>query len=205
MATRPHRAAPWGVEDYAAFVLEALDALQLQRVHLFGHSFGGRISLVLGAEHADRIGKLVLADSAGVPPQRSTISGARLRSYKAVRQGLEAVGARGLSSRLRAWYNSRYGSSDFQQASGVMRDTFVRVVNQDLRPFAARIQRPTLLFWGDQDEDTPLWQGRELEQLIPDAGLIVLAGAGHYSYLDKLDEFVRVTDYFLRQDEGTPQ
>lgn len=192
----------WSVPDYASFVLTALDALDLERVHLFGHSFGGRISLVLGADHAGRIGKLILADSAGVPPKPSWSNQARLKTYRTARQVLEAAGARGLAQTLRGWYNARYGSADYQQASGVMRETFVRVVNQDLRPFAARVQRPVLLFWGDRDEDTPLWQGRELERLIPDAGLVVLAGAGHYSYLDKLDEFARVADYFLRQNES---
>lgn len=192
----------WGVEDYAAFVLAALNALKLERVHLFGHSFGGRISLVLGATQPDRIGKLVLADSAGVPPHRSFTSQARLDTYKTARHTLDAVGAKALSNQLRGWYNARYGSADFQQSSGVMRETFLRVVNQDLRPFAQRISRPVLLFWGDRDEDTPLWQGQALEQLIPDAGLVVLAGAGHYSYLDRIDEFVRVTDFFLKQGAG---
>ncbi|MFN8378694.1 MAG: alpha/beta hydrolase [Anaerolineae bacterium] len=194
----------WSVSDYANFVLAALDALDLDRVNLFGHSFGGRISLILGADHDDRVGKLILADSAGIPPKRSWSSQARLKTYRTARQTLEAVGARGLSQQLRGWYNARYGSSDFQQTSGVMRETFIRVISQDLRPFAARVKRPTLLFWGDRDDDTPLWQGQELEKLMPDAGLVVLAGAGHYSYLDKLDEFVRVADFFLRQNESAP-
>ena len=80
----------------------------------------------------------------------------------------------------------------------MMRETFVKVVNKDLRPYAARISRPTLLFWGDKDEDTPLWQGQELEKLIPDAGLIVYEGAGHYSYLERLNETVKTVDYFFK-------
>lgn len=195
----PAPPAPWGVEDYAACVASALTALNLPSVHLIGHSFGGRICMVLGADFADRVGKVVLVDSAGVPPKRSPVTQARQKTYRALRRALEAVGARRLAERLRGWYNGRYGSPDFQQTSGVMRETFVRVVNQDLRPFAARLRRPVLLFWGDGDEDTPLWQGRALEQIIPDAGLVVLEGAGHYSYLDRLDEFLRVTDYFLKQ------
>ena len=192
--------APWSVGDYAAFVVALLHALNLGRVHLFGHSFGGRISLVLGADHASMVGKLVLADSAGVPPKQPWHTQARLKSYRAARKTLEAAGAKRLSGQLRTWYAGRYGSADYQQTSGVMRDTFVRVVNEDLRPFAARARQPALLFWGDRDEDTPLWQGKSLESIMPDAGLVVLAGAGHYSYLDKLDEFVRVTDFFLRQE-----
>jgi pimeloyl-ACP methyl ester carboxylesterase len=201
-ATPPPPVA-WGVNDYAQFTLAALDALGIASAHLLGHSFGGRISLVLAAESPARVARLVLVDSAGVPPKPNPLAQTRLAAYKTVRSGLEAAGAANLSARLRGWYGRRYGSADYQQTSGVMRDTFVRVVNQDLRPHAARIQSPALLFWGDQDADTPLWQGRALEQLIPDAGLVVLAGAGHYSYLDKLDEFIRVTDYFLRQAATT--
>ena len=81
-----------------------------------------------------------------------------------------------------------------------MRETFVKVVNEDLRPYAKRVKPSTLLFWGDKDEDTPLWQGRELENLIPDAGLVVYAGAGHYSYLERLNETVNTVDYFFRQE-----
>jgi pimeloyl-ACP methyl ester carboxylesterase len=54
--------------------------------------------------------------------------------------------------------------------------------------------------WGDQDQDTPLWQGQLLEKTIPDAGLVVWEGAGHYSYLDRLPDTVRVIDHFFKQD-----
>ena len=57
---------------------------------------------------------------------------------------------------------------------------------------------PTLLFWGDQDMDTPLSQGKLLEQLIPDAGLVIWEGAGHYSYLERLADTARVMDHFLK-------
>lgn len=191
----------WDVHQYVDFVLAYLDHLQLERVNLIGHSFGGRLGLVLAADHADRIGRMALADSAGVPPRQSTSSQLRLRTYKAVRDTLYRIGARSLADGLRAWYGRRYGSADYQQA-GVLRETFLKVVNEDLRPYAARVQVPTLLFWGENDQDTPLWQGQVLENLIPDAGLIIYPGAGHYSYVEHLAEFVRVVDHFFRQQGG---
>lgn len=188
----------WMVPDYANFVVAYLDAHKLDRVFLFGHSFGGRIGLVLGAEHADRLIKIALADAAGVLTQKSGAASVRLTAYKAIREGLYKVGAKGLADNLRQRYNARYGSADFNAASGIMRETFVKVVNQDLRPYAARVKPSTLLFWGDKDEDTPLWQGQELEKLIPDAGLIVYEGAGHYSYLERQADTARTVDYFFR-------
>ncbi|MCU0511494.1 MAG: alpha/beta hydrolase [Anaerolineae bacterium] len=191
--------APWTVYDYAAFVTAYLDAHGLPQVHLFGHSFGGRLGIILGAQQPQRLQKLVLAGSAGVRAPAPLPVRLRLAGYKALRDALHRAGLRALAERLRAAYNARYGSTDFQQATGVMRATFVNVVNEDLLPLAARVQRPTLLFWGDQDTDTPLWQGQRLEQTIPDAGLIVQAGAGHYSYLERVDETARVMDHFFRQ------
>lgn len=188
----------WSVHDYARLVAQYLDHHGLDSVLLFGHSFGGRLGLVLGAEYGQRIRKLVLADSAGVRPRPSMVGQLRLRSYRAVLNGLKGFGFSGQAERLRAWYTNQYGSADYKAASGVMRETFVKVVNEDLLPLAARIQAPTLLLWGDQDNDTPLWQGQLLEKTIPDAGLVVWEGAGHYSYLDRLTDTVQVLNHFFK-------
>lgn len=189
----------WSVFDYAALVRALLDQLGLARVDVVGHSFGGRLGLVLGADHAARVRKLVLIDSAGIRPPAPRGARLRLNAYKAARDGLAAVGLRGLAEQLRGWYGARYGSADYRSA-GPLRETFVRVVNEDLLGHAARVQAPTLLLWGGADADTPLWMGRRLEQVIPDAGLHVFEGTGHYSYLERLPEAARIIDYFLRHD-----
>jgi pimeloyl-ACP methyl ester carboxylesterase len=189
----------WSVGDYVLFVLAYLDHHRLERVHLFGHSFGGRLSLVLGAEHADRIGKIVLSNSAGVRPKTPLTSQIRLNSYKTIRNRLREIGLNLLADRLQVWYTARYGSADYRSASGVMRETFVKVVGENLLPYAARMKPSTLLLWGDKDEDTPLWQGKLLEKTIPDAGLVVYEGAGHYAYLERLAEAARVTHYFYKE------
>ncbi len=191
----------WSVFDYADFVVAYLNHHQLEKVYLFGHSFGGRLGLILGAEHGEKIIKMALADSAGVRSPTPLTMRARLGLYKFIRDGLYRIGAKGVADGLRAWYGNRYGSADYQQVSGVMRETFIKVVNEDLLSYAARVKSPTLLFWGDKDEDTPLWQGELLEDTIPDAGLVVHEGAGHYSYLDRLADTARVMDYFFKNDE----
>lgn len=193
----------WGVFDYAAFVSGYLQHHQVENVHLFGHSFGGRLSIVLGADYAEQIGKIVLANSAGVRSVPSLSTRLRTNTYKALRDGLNTIGLKPLSARLQGWYSERYGSADYKAASGVMRETFVKVVNQDLLSYAARMKPSTLLLWGDHDQDTPLWQGQKLEQTIPDAGLVILKGAGHYSYLDQLTDSVRIIDFFFKQQATT--
>ncbi len=196
-----HSAPPpaiWGVNDYANFVIRYMALMGIDRAHFFGHSFGGRLCLIIGAEHPDRVDKIVLANSAGVPPRRSTSSQLRLSTYKAIRNALYGMGARGLADRLRDAYARRYGSADYKSA-GVLRDTFVRVVNENLLPYAARVRASTLLIWGTKDDDTPLWQGQTLEKTIPDAGLVIYEDAGHYSYLDRLNDAARTIVYFFTQ------
>lgn len=186
----------WGVADYTQFVVQYLDAHDLDHVNILGHSFGGRISLILAADFPDRVQKMVLADAAGLRTPPTLAQLIRMWPARMVRGALEQLGMTAVSERLRAWYNRQWGSEDLQKA-GAMRETFLQVINQDLTEFAIRVQAPTVLIWGDQDTDTPLWQGRKLEQLIPDAALIVFQGAGHFSYLDQLHQFVRITDHFF--------
>lgn len=187
----------WSVHDYVKFVLAYLDHHQLDKVYLFGHSFGGRLSLVLGAEHDNRIIKMALADSAGVRSKPSAQNQFRLKAYRFFLNGLNTIGLKSQAENLRKWYSNRYGSADYKAAQGIMRETFVKVVNEDLLPYAAQVKPSTLLFWGDQDMDTPLSQGQLLEKTIPDAGMVIWEGAGHYSYLDRLADTVRVMDHFF--------
>jgi pimeloyl-ACP methyl ester carboxylesterase len=187
----------WSVYDYARFVIAYLDCHDLDKVHLIGHSFGGRLGLILGSDYPERISKMALFDSAGVRPRPPAHQQLRLKGYKFAQAKLRSVGLSKVADQLGMWYRKRYGSSDYQNASGIMRETFVKVVNEDLLPHAARVKPSTLLFWGDQDEDTPLWQGQMLEKTIPDAGLVVFEGAGHYSYLDRLGDAARIVDHFF--------
>jgi len=191
----------WTIFDYVDFVLAYLDYHQLEQVVLFGHSFGGRLGLILGAEHSRRVSKMILANAAGIRPKTPIAQQARLKTYKSIRDGLTAMGAKGLSDWLRNQYNTRYGSSDFNNTSGIMRQTFIQVINQDLLNYAERVDVSTLLFWGDQDEETPLWMGETLEKTIPDAGLVVLEGTGHYSYIQKNVKTAQVINFFLKQNQ----
>ena len=89
------------------------------------------------------------------------------------------------------------GSADYQQLSGVMRQVFVRVVNQDLTPYLPKIQAPSLLIYGADDQDTPVRYGKIMEKKIPNAGLVVLENAGHFSYLDQFPRYISIVKVFL--------
>ena len=190
--------APYTIFDYADFCLAYLDQRGLDAVHFFGHSLGGRIGLILGSDHSDRIHSLALSNSAGVKTEAPLHRRLRLALYQSLRQRLESLGANSAARSLRDIYSRRFGSEDYRAASPVMRGTLVSVVNQDLLDYARRVSVATVLIWGDEDGDTPLWMGRALEAAIPDAALIVHAGAGHYAYLDFPEKTARIMDALYR-------
>ncbi len=183
----------WGVPEYARWLVAYLDCAELERVDLIGHSFGGRLAIVLAADFPERVGKLALTSSAGVlsPP---TARDQLIRAGKAL---LRLPLLRALEQPMRHWARAALGSDDLKSA-GALEPIFRRVVAQDLLPYAARIAAPTLLIWGDQDRATPLWQAHKLEQTIPDAGLVVFEGVGHFAYQERLPDFVRIVETFFK-------
>ncbi|MGI6361923.1 MAG: alpha/beta fold hydrolase [Bacillota bacterium] len=189
----------WSVYDYADCIVGFLQKLGLEKPILLGHSFGGRISIILGSQ--DIAGKIVLIDSAGILPKRGLCYYGKVYSYKLAKKIFSLPGLRRQRDKVIGKWQKKSGSSDYQQAEGVMREIFVKVVNEDLKPYLARITVPTLLVWGDLDLATPLTDAQVMEKLIPNSGLVVLRGAGHYSYLDKLGQFLLVMDSFLAQDK----
>ena len=190
----------WSAHEYADWTLALLDRLEVARCDVIGHSNGGRIAIVLGSRHPERVGRIVLAASAGVRPRRGLRDRVRVRAYKALRR---VERTRALPAPLRDAARARAdrrGSPDYRAASGVMRGTLVRLVNEDLTPLLRNIAVPTLLVWGDRDTETPLADARVMERLIPDAGLVVFEGATHYAYLEQAARFCRIVDVFLRGD-----
>jgi pimeloyl-ACP methyl ester carboxylesterase len=186
---------PWDVDSYARFMIHFLDELGVERAHLVGHSHGGRVSIALGADEPERVGRLLLIDAAGLRPKRGWKYRRRVAVAKLGRLIAKIGGRPGrrLQERMRA----RVASRDYLEASEAMRGTFRALIAADLRERLPRIQASTLLVWGDHDDDTPLWMAHRMEELIPDAGLVVLEGAGHYSYADAPGQFRAVARRFL--------
>lgn len=192
--------APWCVDDYVDFVLAFAAALDIRRAVLIGHSYGGRIILKLmnRTDRALDADKIVLIDAAGIKPRHGPGYYVKVYSYKAGKWVLSLPGIRRMFPDAVENLRNKKGSADYRSASPVMRQTMVRAVNEDLTSCLPGIHAPTLLIWGELDTATPLSDGKLMEKTIPDAGLVVLAGAGHFSFADRWAQCSRVLDAFLK-------
>lgn len=183
----PEPPEPWCVDDYADFVIKFLASFELRRFSVVVHSFGGRVLFKLNAREnlPFVIDKAVLIDSAGILPKKSFRQRVSLRCYKIVRAVMSTRALHFLYPDAVDNMRRRRGSADYNNATPTMRATLVKVVNEDLEPLIHLLKCPTLLIWGDQDTATPLSDGRRMEELIPDAGLVICEGAGHFSFAEQ--------------------
>ena len=193
----------WCVDDYADFVIEFLKAYNTDKVMLLGHSFGGRVIIKLNSREnlPFEITKVILVDSAGILPPKSNKKSFRTRRYKFCRSILSTKLMQKIAPQALEKLRVKYGSADYVAASPLMRQVLVKTVNEDLEPLLSNIKCPTLLVWGVNDTATPLSDGEKMEKLIPDAGLVKLENAGHYSFLEQQYTFNRVMCSFMKIEE----
>ena len=191
---------PWNSYDYAECINKFINKLNLRDLILFGHSHGGRISIILASKY-DFVKKLILIDSAGIIPKRKTKYYIKVYGFKLLKKLYFMLPGKNKEARMEKFY-MKFGSRDYRDAEGIMRQTMVKVINDNLMSLLRLIKVPTLLIWGENDQDTPLYMGKMMENEITDSGLVVLKGAGHYSYVDNYDQFRAVVNVFLKEDCG---
>jgi len=126
-----------------------------------------------------------LIDSAGILPKRSIKQKAKIRIYKIVKKLANSKLLQAFFSEAIDNWKSKQGSADYRNASPLMRQCLVKAVNEDLTDHLDKIRVDTLLIWGDQDTATPISDAHIMEKAIPKAGLVVLKGAGHFSFIDQ--------------------
>jgi pimeloyl-ACP methyl ester carboxylesterase len=173
------------IYDYVEILEELLESLNIHKPILMGHSFGGRVAIIYASRNSTE--KVVLFGSPCVRNNRKSLKENILKSIKKL-PGMDKIGE----------YAKKYiGSTDYRNASPVMRETLVNVINEDLTPYAKKIQCPTLLIWGTLDTEAPIEEARQLETLLVDGGLVELPGYTHYAYLEALPQVINILRKFL--------
>ncbi|MFP4097430.1 MAG: alpha/beta fold hydrolase [Alphaproteobacteria bacterium] len=170
----------WGTAQYADAVAAWLKKENFPAVVWIGHSFGCRVGTQLAARHPEYLRAMVYIAGAGLkrprPLYKSLYLFLRIRLFKALRR-LVPKGA------LKKAIMSYFGSADYNHTSGVMRQIFVRVVNENLAEEAQKIACPVALIYGSEDTETPPELGKTYARLIKKSELHILEGQDHYSVL----------------------
>lgn len=203
----------YDLSTWADQVVGLLDTLGLERASLVGNSLGGAVALRVATRHPERVERLVLMGSVGVPFP--------------ITEGLDAVwGYVPSPVRMRAVMDYfafsrelvtdeladvRYRASiepGVQEAYAAMfpapRQRWVDAMvtpDEDL----AALPHPTLLVHGREDRVIPLANSLRLLELIPRAQLHVFGQCGHWSQIEHARDFVALLLHFLATDDVTPR
>ncbi len=185
----------WGVEEYTRQIEALTKELGIKTPIMLGHSFGGRVGILYASRN--QVEKLILVDAAGIKPKRSLKYYWKVYSFKAIKRLMYLFLGKETAEKHLDARRAKAGSSDYANASPMMRRILSKVVNEDLTDKLQHIKAPTLLIWGENDSATPLSDAKKMERLIPDAGLVSFPGCGHYSFLDNPMQFAAVLRSFL--------
>lgn len=189
----------WNVDNYVKFVIDFIKQQGIKELDLIGHSNGGRIIIKL-MSHPDldfKINKITLIGSAGIVNKKTLSQRFKIKTYKMLKKIVELKPVKALFPNLLIKLKNRFGSTDYKNASPIMKETLVKLVNEDVRTFLPKINVPTLLIWGVNDTATPLSDGELMEKLIPDAGLVKIENCSHYVFLEQSAYVNKIISTFL--------
>ncbi|MBR4745359.1 MAG: alpha/beta hydrolase [Clostridia bacterium] len=179
---------PMDTYDYAMQLYLFFVSHGINNFTLVGHSFGGRIAIILSSIFNLKINKLVLVSSAGLKPKHMLFTKIKVKSYKFCKY---MVKIHVLPPRVL----KKFGSKDWQQANSWLRITMTKVVNQYLDYLTQKIICPTLIVWGTKDKTTPTYMARRLNRNIANSRVIFYKSnhfvyVGNYNFCASLNNFV---------------
>lgn len=189
---------PWGVDEFTMLIEKFCKLKGIVDPVLIGHSFGGRVSLLMASRNP--VSRMVIVDGAGIKPRRSLKYYFKVYSFKTAKKVLPLILGKNKGQQIIDKWRGKAGSADYRNSSPVMRAVMSRCVNQDLKSVMPSISASTLLIWGENDTATPISDAKYMEKHIPDAGLVAFPDAGHYSFLDNPVGFAAVMKEFFKKD-----
>lgn len=200
----PEPSQPLNVQQYAEITEKWINkVLADKKLDLFVHSFGARVAIkLLGNQPISRqIEKVIFTGAAGLKPKRKASYYIKKYIVKILKAPFWLLPAnlrkKGLARLRQTTLWKHLGSADYQQLSGIMRETFVKTVTEYLDDDLANIQHEVLLIWGENDNSTPLDQGIRMDHTLPNSALVTIENAGHYAFLDQSTQFTAITQAYL--------
>lgn len=164
--------------NYAKGIIDIIENNKLNDVTLVGHSFGGKVAMLVASIY--NIKKLVLIDASGIKKKNNFLVKQKILIYK-----------------LKKFFKldvSKYGSLDYKNVSSNLKDTFISIVNTHLNRHLKNIKADTLILWGNKDEETPLYMAKKLNKKIKNSCLIMLNG-GHFAYAEDSNFIIYLKGY----------
>jgi pimeloyl-ACP methyl ester carboxylesterase len=166
------------LSDFSKFLIKFIDAMQVEKPALVGHSFGARVCLDTALLDQEKVSKLVLIDASGLG-KISGFGSALFNGY----------------AKFRTLQRKPQPFPRFLAKEG---EDYNNVSREALR----KLKTPTLLVWKQLDPYLPVSLARKAAKVIPGAKLAVFPGYGHAPHKQNRDTFNRLLLDFLGNNRG---
>ena len=177
---------PYSLDDYINEVIEFMKSKGINRPDVIAHSFGGRIAIKMAYNDPRVFNKIVLTGSAGLKPRTSLRKRLKSICFKVLKKFIK-------KEKLEWLY-----ASDYRALSPVMKESFIKIVNEHLDYCLCKIKNPTLIINGENDEQTPLYMAKKLNANIKNSKMVILKRAGHFCFIDSPLSFnMEVREFLL--------
>lgn len=169
--------SPWNLDDYVEWVRELSEKLPEfhNGFYLLGHSFGGAIAVKFVLKYNQKVEKLFLVSAACIRKQtiKKQVLG-RLSKFAKVFYFLPFY-----EIAKKSFYKFVVGSDDYLKSRGVLRETYLKVISDDLSQHLYFIKTPTVIIWGDQDGATLVEDAYFIHKKIENSKLIIIPEMKH--------------------------
>jgi pimeloyl-ACP methyl ester carboxylesterase len=186
----------WGVEDYADWTRKLITKLGIVDPIVLGHSFGGRVALILNKKVQMR--KLILTGAAGLIMDEDIERRKGNDGIKKAKGFFQKILPRSAFDWAKEKMVDMLGSADYKNASPKMREVLKKTLHEDLKEYAMQVTVPTLLIYGENDTATPVAMARAFHEYIKNSRLEIIPGVGHYVFIDKKEQFFDLVNDFLK-------
>lgn len=178
---------PYSLDDYANEVIDYIKNNNLTDLAVIAHSFGARVAIKV-LERGVNFNKLILTGSAGLKPRFNLKRCLKKKYFKLIKPFISE------EKRL------KFYSADYQSLDPVMRASFIKIVNEDLTPLVKKVKVDTLIIFGKQDSETPVYMAKRFHKYIKDSKLTILDKAGHFAFIDRPSLFNQTVLSFLTEN-----
>ena len=195
-----------GPRQFAGAVVALLDALQIPKVHLVGHSLGGAIGLIIAGRHADRLASLMLIAPGGIGPEISTDF---LRGFATAEKRKEMKDVLGLLLAHPEQVSREMvaASLKYKRLDGVpdaLQALLASMLDGDrqktgLREVLTGTKVPTQVIWGAEDKIIPAVQAQGLPAQIK---VYMLPNVGHMPMMEAAAEVNRLISEHVARNGG---
>ncbi len=196
-----------GIETWLAQLVALLDKLELPKVHVVGNSFGGAIALHFTRTYPERVSKLALMGAVSSPFPITdglekvwgyTPSVDNMRQLMDVFVHNKALISEDLI-KLRYEASKQRGMDKvYESLFPAPRQKWVELLGQSDDALRS-IQQPTLILHGRDDRVIPFSASLRAFGLIPNADLLAFGNCGHWTQIEKRDEFVNAVLAFFNK------